>query len=87
MPFKQDIRLLGVSVSELSVNTKQSDLFEDGQKREKLTETIDMINKKYGNYLKTHISSYADKFENGKSRISRILVLRRGRKKRGMNRL
>jgi DNA polymerase IV len=48
MPLKKAVRLLGISISNLGSGDKQQYLFEDMQKKQKLTEVTDMINNKYG---------------------------------------
>jgi DNA polymerase-4 len=48
LPLKKRVRLLGVSISSLATGDGQQYIFEDMQKREKLTQVMDEINDKYG---------------------------------------
>ncbi|MEI7542845.1 MAG: DNA polymerase IV [bacterium] len=49
MPLKKAVRLLGVSITNLSSGLERQEyLFEDMQKKQKLTEVMDNINNKYG---------------------------------------
>ena len=51
MPLKKAVRLLGVSITNLSCAAeKQEYLFEDMQKKQRLTEVMDVINNKYGSF-------------------------------------
>ncbi|MCE5300520.1 MAG: hypothetical protein LLG37_06580, partial [Spirochaetia bacterium] len=50
LPLKGPVRLVGVSVSNLSGGDKQQYLFDDMQKKEMLMETVDEINAKYGQF-------------------------------------
>jgi DNA polymerase-4 len=48
LPLSQAVRLLGVSISSLLPDNGQPFLFEQYEKRRKLTEAVDSINKQYG---------------------------------------
>ncbi|MCX7698391.1 MAG: DNA polymerase IV [Candidatus Goldbacteria bacterium] len=49
-PLSKKVRLFGVSISSLTRITTQEYLFEDQRKNKKLIETIDEINKRYGEF-------------------------------------
>ncbi|OGS19566.1 MAG: hypothetical protein A2219_00580 [Elusimicrobia bacterium RIFOXYA2_FULL_50_26] len=48
LPLPQPVRLLGVSISSLSVDDNQQFLFEGQEKLRKLAQSVDAINKKFG---------------------------------------
>jgi DNA polymerase-4 len=50
LPLKKPVRLIGLSISNLSACDKQQYLFDDMQKRQKLLEVMDEINIKYGGF-------------------------------------
>jgi DNA polymerase-4 len=50
LPLQKAVRLLGVSISELAVDHGQRFLVEDMERQEKLTDVMDDINKKYGEF-------------------------------------
>lgn len=50
MPLKKAVRLLGVSISSLTPDHKQQFLLEEMEKQDKLTRTVDTLNKKYGDF-------------------------------------
>jgi DNA polymerase IV len=50
LPLKKPVRLIGLSVSNLSSCDKQQYLFDDMQKRQRLLEVMDEINIKYGGF-------------------------------------
>jgi len=54
--LKSAIRLVGVAISDISKETGQLDLFEDGIKRERLLKAIDEINKDIGAFTITWAS-------------------------------
>jgi hypothetical protein len=51
MPLKKAVRLLGVSITNLTRGVERQEyLFEDMQKKQRLTEVMDNINNKYGSF-------------------------------------
>lgn len=63
LPLEQPVRLLGVSISDLGMDERQRFLLEDIERREKLTATVDAINKKFGDFtLKPSSLLIAEKF-------------------------
>jgi len=50
LPLKKAVRLIGVSISNLSACDKQQYLFDDMRKRQRILETMDEINVKYGGF-------------------------------------
>ncbi|MFH1367998.1 MAG: DNA polymerase IV [Elusimicrobiota bacterium] len=48
LPLKQGVRMLGVSISGLSVDTGQHFLLEELERKSTLTQTVDEINRKFG---------------------------------------
>ncbi len=50
LPLKRAVRLLGVSISNLCVDNKQQFLFRSMEREERLVETVDAINEKYGEF-------------------------------------
>jgi len=49
-PFPKAVRLVGVSVSNVSEGYEQEQLFENSRKKDKLAEVIMNINNKYGEF-------------------------------------
>ena len=63
LPLKKAVRLLGVSISNLSVDKKQLFLFQCMEREGKLVETVDAINEKYGDFtVKPSSLLIAEKF-------------------------
>ncbi len=50
LPLKKAVRLLGVSISNLSIDNKQLFLLRNMEREERLVETVDAINEKYGEF-------------------------------------
>lgn len=50
LPLKKAVRLLGVSISNFSVDNKQQFLFRSMEREERLVKTVDAINEKYGEF-------------------------------------
>jgi DNA polymerase-4 len=50
LPLPKSVRLVGVSISDLIPDEKQGFLLEDMEKKEKLTQVMDEINRKYGDF-------------------------------------
>ena len=50
LPLKKAVRLLGVSISNLSVDNKQLFLLQSMEREQRLVETVDEINEKYGDF-------------------------------------
>lgn len=50
LPLKKAVRLLGVSISNVSVDNKQQFLFQCMEREQRLVETVDAINEKYGEF-------------------------------------
>ena len=50
LPLRKAVRLLGVSISNLCVDNKQQFLFRSMEREERLVETVDAINEKYGEF-------------------------------------
>jgi hypothetical protein len=48
LPLKQPVRLVGVSITNVSKLTGQQTLFSDTQKNDKLMQVMDEINEKFG---------------------------------------
>lgn len=48
LPLGKAVRLLGVGISDLALDLKQGYLMEDMERREVLTDTVDEINRKFG---------------------------------------
>jgi DNA polymerase-4 len=50
LPLRKAVRLIGVSITNLSACDKQEYLFDDLQKRQRVLEVMDEINIKYGGF-------------------------------------
>ena len=50
LPLEKAVRLLGVSISRLSVDDRQRFLLQSMEREQRLVETVDMINEKYGEF-------------------------------------
>jgi DNA polymerase-4 len=48
LPLRQSVRLLGVSISGIQKDDRQRFLFQDMERRVKLAEVVDEVNRKYG---------------------------------------
>lgn len=79
LPLKKAVRLLGVSISNLSVDEEQQLLFRSMEREKRLVEAVDMINEKYGQFtLKPSSLLIAERFgmEERCGMIGRYLVQR-----------
>ncbi|PKL91078.1 MAG: DNA polymerase IV [Candidatus Goldiibacteriota bacterium HGW-Goldbacteria-1] len=63
LPLQKEVRLLGISVGNLSAAAGQSFLFENDEKKRQLTCAVDEINKKHGDFtVKPALLITAEKF-------------------------
>jgi DNA polymerase-4 len=63
LPLKQAVRLLGVSIGNVAADEGQDFLFDSMKKHQKLTDTVDRLNRKYGEFtLKPSSVLIAEKY-------------------------
>jgi DNA polymerase-4 len=56
LPLKKAVRLLGVSIGNVSFDKGQGFLFDTMEKRQKLTDAVDRLNRKYGEFTLKPVS-------------------------------